>query len=74
MSSLTKLSLSRALFSFHVHVGFLLFLLLLKSSLSPWWDLMFQSILRSLQVTEADNAGSYIWLQFTFMFLLFLRL
>jgi hypothetical protein len=31
--SLTKLSLSRALFNFHVYVGFLLFLLLLKTSL-----------------------------------------
>ena len=29
-------SLSRVLFSFHVNVGFLLFLLLLKISLSPW--------------------------------------
>jgi hypothetical protein len=36
ISSLTKLSLSRVLFSFHVNVGFLLFILLLKISLSPW--------------------------------------
>jgi hypothetical protein len=36
ISSLTKLSLSRVLFSFYVYVGFLLFLLLLKTSLSPW--------------------------------------
>jgi hypothetical protein len=34
ISSLTKISLSRVLFSFHVHVGFLLFMLLLKISLS----------------------------------------
>ena len=34
ISSLTKLSLSRELFSFHEYVGFLLFLLL-KSSLIP---------------------------------------
>jgi hypothetical protein len=34
ISSLTKLSLSRALFSLQVYVGFLLFLLLLKTSLS----------------------------------------
>ena len=34
--SLTKLSLKRVLFSFHVNVGFLLFMLLLKISLSPW--------------------------------------
>jgi hypothetical protein len=33
ISSLTKLSLSRMLFSFHVYVGFLLFMLLLKISL-----------------------------------------
>jgi hypothetical protein len=31
--SLTKLSLTKALISFHVYVGFLLFLLLLKSNL-----------------------------------------
>jgi hypothetical protein len=36
ISSLTKLSLSRALFSFHVCVGFLLFLLLLNISFNPW--------------------------------------
>ncbi|CRH50089.1 Uncharacterised protein [Chlamydia trachomatis] len=34
--SLTKVSLRRVLFSFHVNVGFLLFILLLKISLSPW--------------------------------------
>ena len=44
ISSLTKVSWSRVLFSFHVNVGFLLFMLLLKISLSPWlsdrdaWD------------------------------------
>jgi hypothetical protein len=31
-------SLRRVLFSFHVNVGFLLFMLLLKISLSPWWS------------------------------------
>jgi hypothetical protein len=36
ISSLTKVSLSRVLFSFHVYVGFLLFMLLLKISPSPW--------------------------------------
>jgi hypothetical protein len=35
MSALTKLSLSRVLFSFYVYVGSLLFMLLLKISLSP---------------------------------------
>ena len=38
ISSLTKLSLSRELFSFHEYVGFLMFLLLLKSSFNPWWS------------------------------------
>jgi hypothetical protein len=33
--SLTKLSLSRVLFSFHMYVGFLLSMLLLKISISP---------------------------------------
>jgi hypothetical protein len=36
LSSLTKESLSRVLFSFLVNVGFLLFMLLLKISISPW--------------------------------------
>ena len=36
ISSLTKLSLSRLLFSFHVYVGFLLFMLLLKINLTLW--------------------------------------
>ena len=31
------LSLDWELFTFHVYVGFLLFLLLLKTNLSPWW-------------------------------------
>jgi hypothetical protein len=35
ISSLTKLSLIRVFFSFLMYVGFLLFLLLLKTSLSP---------------------------------------
>jgi hypothetical protein len=35
ISSLTKLSLSTVFFTFNVYVGFLLFLLLLKTSLSP---------------------------------------
>ena len=34
--SLTKVSLRRVLFSFHVNVGFPLFMLLLKISLRPW--------------------------------------
>jgi hypothetical protein len=38
VSCLTKLSLSRVLFSFLLYVGFLLFLLLLKTSLSAWWS------------------------------------
>jgi hypothetical protein len=33
---LIKLLLSRGLFSFHVNVGFLLFMLLLKIIFSPW--------------------------------------
>ena len=36
ISSLAKLSLITVLFSFHVYVGFLLFMLFLKISLSPW--------------------------------------
>jgi hypothetical protein len=36
ISSLTKVSLCRVLFSFHMNVVFLLFMLLLKISLSPW--------------------------------------
>jgi hypothetical protein len=36
--SLTKISLRRVLFSFHVNVGFPLFMLLLKISLRPWWS------------------------------------
>jgi hypothetical protein len=36
ISYLTKLSLSRALFSFHVYVCFPLFLLVFKTNLSPW--------------------------------------
>ena len=35
ISSLTKLSLSRLLFTFHIYVAFLFFMLLLKTSLSP---------------------------------------
>ena len=36
--SLTKVSLRRVLFIFHVNVGFPLFMLLLKISLSPWYS------------------------------------
>ena len=36
--SLTKVSLSRVLLSFHVNVGFLLFMLFLKISLSSWFS------------------------------------
>ena len=35
---LTKVSLRRVLFSFHLNVDFLLFMLLLKISLIPWWS------------------------------------
>ena len=38
ISSLTKVSLSRVFFSFHGNVDFLLVMLLLKISLSPWWS------------------------------------
>jgi hypothetical protein len=38
ISSLTKVSLSRVLFISHVTVYFLLFMLLLKISLSPWYS------------------------------------
>ena len=65
LSSLTKLSLSRMLFSFHVYVGFLLFLLLLKTSLSPWrsdrvhaWD--YSNLLISVEVCFVSKAS--IWL------------
>jgi hypothetical protein len=44
ISSLTKLSLSRVLFSFHVNVGFLLFILLLKIRLTPWWSARMRGI------------------------------
>lgn len=45
--SLTQWSLSRELFSLHEYVGFLhmLFLLLLKSSLNPWWSDKLQGII-----------------------------
>ena len=36
ISSLKYLQLSRTFFSFHMYVGFLVVLLLLKTSLSPW--------------------------------------
>jgi hypothetical protein len=36
--SLTKVSLRRVLFSFHVNVGFPLCMLLLKISRRPWWS------------------------------------
>ena len=36
ISPLTKVSLNRVFFSFHVNLGFLLFMLLFKISLSPW--------------------------------------
>jgi hypothetical protein len=36
ISSLSKLSLNRELFRFYVYMGFLLFLLLFKTSLRPW--------------------------------------
>jgi hypothetical protein len=36
ISSLTKESLSRVFFSVHVYLGFLLFMLFLKTSLSLW--------------------------------------
>jgi hypothetical protein len=35
---LTKLSLSKMLFIFHVNIAFLLFAMLLKISLIPWWS------------------------------------
>jgi hypothetical protein len=34
--SLIKVSLSKVLYSFHVNIGFLLFMLLLNISLSQW--------------------------------------
>ena len=36
ISSLTKVSFSRVVFSFHVNVGFVLFILLFKITLSLW--------------------------------------
>ena len=44
ISSLAKESLSRVLFSFHVNVCFLLFMLLLKISLIPWWSVRMHGI------------------------------
>ena len=38
ISFLTKLLLSRELFSFHMYLGFLLLLFFLKTSLNPWWS------------------------------------
>ena len=38
ISSMSKLSLSKQLYSFHVFVGFLLFLLLLRNSCRPQWS------------------------------------
>ena len=38
ISSLTKVLLSSVLLRFYVNLGFLLFMLLLKISLSPWWS------------------------------------
>lgn len=61
MFSLTKLSLSRVLFSFHVYVGFLLFLLLLKTSLSLWWSI--------LSFFSSPSLPSFLYV-FPFFFLL----
>jgi hypothetical protein len=47
ISSLTKLSLSRALFSFHVYLGFLLFFLVFKTSFSLWWSDRMQGLFQS---------------------------
>ena len=44
ISSLTRLSLSKALFNFHVYVG-ILSLLSLKTSFSPWWTDMMHGII-----------------------------
>jgi hypothetical protein len=38
ISSLIKLLLSRVLFNFHVYMGFVLFMLLLKIRFSLWWS------------------------------------
>ena len=43
--SLTNSSLSRKLFCFHEYMGFLLFLLLLKSSHNPWWSAGMQAVI-----------------------------
>jgi hypothetical protein len=45
IASLTKLSLSRVLFSFHVNFGFLLFMLLIKFSLSLWCSVRMHGII-----------------------------
>ena len=42
--SLIKWLLSRELLSFHEYVGFLLFLLLFKSSFNPWWSGKMQGV------------------------------
>ena len=51
ISSLTKVSLSRVLLSFHINVGFLLFMLL-KINLSPWWII---SIFLSVEAYSVTN-------------------
>ena len=48
ISSLTNLSLNRVLVSFHVYVGFLLIMLLLKTSLSLSWSDRMHSIISIL--------------------------
>ena len=60
ISSLTKESLSGVLFSLHVNAGFLLIMLLLKISLSPWWsDRMHGKIFNISVSLEACFVSTY---------------
>jgi hypothetical protein len=45
LSSLMQRLMNGELFNFHACVGFLVFLLLLKSSFNPWWSSKIKSII-----------------------------
>ena len=61
LSSLTKESVSWVLFGFHVNVGFLEFMWLLKISLGPWWsDRMHRIISIFFVSVEACFVTNYI--------------
>ena len=64
ISSLTKLSLNRVLFCFYVYVGFLLFMLLLKTSLRPWWSNRMHGIISIFLYLLRPDMWLIIWLIF----------